>query len=122
MSMWASGWSREWRFFIWTWTINTWDDHSFVEVTQRRFLGQEATHTYGKPLWTLMAAAVMFMGVAGAISVCVLMALILRHSSDPDVLFLAVMGLVCLMLTLASAAVAYFTFVPPREFRSGRKV
>jgi hypothetical protein len=110
------GWTREWRFLIWTWTIDS-DSHDWlVETVQRRFLGEEVTRRYSRTLWMLMAwgcvALVAILSVA-----YVVMAYLMWGASGADRAIVTAFGLAFLPVIVIAAVVAYFTFVPPKEYR-----
>lgn len=113
-------WKREWSFLIWTWTITTWNDFCFVETAQRRFLGQKVVKTYSKTLWKVIVWVVIIMAVAGIVSVFGLMYMVLPDANLGAYHF-TVLGLACLLMGGGSAALAYFTFVPPKECRAPRE-
>lgn len=114
------GWTREWNFLIWTWTLNSDSEDCFVETVQHRFLGEEEIHRYSRWLWKLGAfgCLVIVPVVLSFYGVMIYMAV-----SDPDVYgkSVAVLGLVLLPAVAAAAAIVYFTFVPPKEYRSSRR-
>lgn len=113
-------WTREWSFFIWTWTLTSWSDDCFVETVQRRFLGQEVVRTYSRTLWKVMVWAVIIAGAACITSMFALTYLVLQ-STSLDASYSVAMGFACLLMVLGATALAYFTFVPPKECRSSRR-
>ena len=107
------GWVREWSFFIWTWTITSGRDHWLVETVQHSFLGQEVVRRYSRAHWMLSVWAVVIAAVLISVAYG---ALVYMTYMDPGVDFsgVALMGLLLLPVVIASAAIAYFTFVPQR--------
>jgi hypothetical protein len=68
-----------------------------------------------------MASMAIVVGMAGAVSAGVL-TFLLVHGSGFYPLGLAGLTVIGLLIALASAALAYFTFVPPKNVRSGRRI
>jgi hypothetical protein len=112
----TSGWSRTWTFFIWTWTITTWDNDCYVETIQHRFLGQVVIHRYGKVLWMVVAISAIALGMAGMVCLWLLAYMVSGVSNLDPITFLW-FGLLSLLMALGSIVIAYFTFVPPRHSR-----
>lgn len=114
------GWTREWSFFIWTWTIESDSDDWLVETTQRRFLGEEVVHRYSRTLWLLMAwGCVVFLALM--MVVYGVLAYVALRDTGADLSIVALFGLAILPTIVIAVTVAYFTFVPPKEYRSPRR-
>jgi fatty acid desaturase len=111
------GWVRQWRILIWSWTLYSEGDYCFVEIARHRFLGYDEVRRYSRTLWMVMVAVMFIAVVAGAISV---VALVLMMDAGGEASLL--LALTFLPLVLGSAVVVYFTFVPPKEYRSSHKV
>lgn len=112
----TGGWTREWRFLIWTWTIRSGSSDWLVEIAQRRFLGEEAVRRISRTVWLPMAWMCVFFLVFMAVIYITLVYLLL-NSSGADRLLSIEMILLTLPVVLAVATIVYFTFVPPKGYR-----
>ena len=115
----GGGWTRAWSFLIWTWTIDSGSGDWLVEMVQRRFLGEEVVHRYSRTVWLLMAwGCVAF--VAIMLAVYGVLAYLALTGPEVERLLAAELGLAVLPAVVIAATIAYFTFVPPKEYRSSR--
>jgi type III secretory pathway component EscS len=113
-------WQRTWEFFIWKWTITTWDADQYVETVQRRFLGTDVVRTHSKTVWLLMAWSTVLVSVA-AMAGLLFVAYVMAQDGSfraAEWLFFIIIGL---MIVAGATAVAYFTFVPPKATRDQRR-
>lgn len=112
-------WSREWRFLIWSWSIDWNDDYWLVETVRHRFLGEEEIHHYSRFLWQMGAIA---SGICAVIAAILYALFVYWFHDDPDLdgSMMVLLGLVLLSTIAAAIGVIYFTYIPPKEYRSSR--
>lgn len=115
----ARRWSREWVFLIWTWTIDWSRDYWLVTTVQHRFLGEETVHRYSRLYWQIGIWGVAVSSVLMLVSYGYLVS-VAYADTEVDYSFLAFIGLVVLLMVVLSFTVVYFTYVPPKEYRSDR--
>jgi len=110
------GWYREWRIWIWSWTIDWSNDYWLVETVRHRFLGEEIVHRYSWLLWQLMVWAAAILTVIMVVSYAILASAV---SGTPDIDSpLALLGFIVALMVISLFVVLYFTFVPPKEYRT----
>lgn len=114
------GWTREWRFLIWSWAIDWGDYEWLVETTQHRFMGEEEIHHYSRAYWQI---GVVISAISAVVLSVLYAAVLVRAFGDPDVegTVIALPGLLLVPLIVIAALLTYFTYVPPKELRSSGK-
>ncbi len=119
-AVYEEGWTRSWRFLIWTWTIKSSNDDWMVEMAQVRLLGYDEVHHYSRNLWLAMVSTLV---VLTAVLICMFVyeAVLLVTGSGVGAPALSFMGFALLLTGIPAAVLGYFTFVPPREYSSSRK-